>query len=199
MPDSRVHMIRSARLRFGEAPRKFEGSDKYLRPQKSFLSIGMNQGHKAAHECFRPLLERGRVVWGSLVVARNDLFNKGGDDGRVVVTYCPHLHLHDNLDGLVNVSQTIMERRDNGSLAEVEIDLKEEVENNNSWFGPRHLPKLITSDEGIRVSSVMVVRKHLPQSRLVAGCFPILTNPEIDAVAILPERYWPQEIKDYWS
>ncbi|CAN0357496.1 unnamed protein product [Ectocarpus sp. 4 AP-2014] len=79
------------------------------------------------------------------------------------------------------------------------MTFSEQLEDSNLWFSPRPLPKAITPDKGICVSSVLVVRRHLPQSRIVAGYFPLLAHPETESVAILPERYWPQEMKDYWN
>lgn len=198
MPDSRVQIIRSTRLRLGEAPRSV-ADDKQLRIQKPLLSFGMRAGEKSAYENFTALLERGRVVWGSLVVARNDLFNKGDSNGRGVVAYSPHLHVHDNLDGLIAASQAMMQLREKRSLDADEKVLKKQLDSNTDWFGPRSLPASVTEDSNILATSVLVVRKHLLKSRLLAGCFPVLTHPEIDSIAIVPDRFWPQELKDSWN
>lgn len=198
MPDLRVQMIRSARLRLGEAPRSIDPTDPYLRVRKPPLAFGMASGRKAAYKRFGELLERGRVVWGSLVVAQNELFKSGNQDGWAVAAYCPRLHVHDNLDGVAQASQEVDKLRERRDLGSGELGLKKKVKRVGNWFSPEALPESINPRNDLSVSSVLVFRKHLPKGRLVSGWFPVLADPEIDGIAILPERYWTPDMRDAW-
>lgn len=200
MPDSRVQLIRNARLQIGEAPRALAASEyRGLVPRKPLLAFTMNSGERAAYDAFEELLESGEVVWAALTLARNDLFGKGDHNGRGVVVYCPELHVHDDLERLVEASQALDRFRSSQSLAATDKPFKKQLNDNNEWFPPRALPTSIADDPRVWVSSVLVVRKHLPKRRLLASCLPLLVHPKQNTVAILPDRYWPREMKDYWK
>ena len=199
MPDARVHLIRSSRLLLGEAPRWLGAdSDSYLTLHRPFLQFLVPADHKKAIANLRPLLQRGTVVWGTLVVAQDALFSKGDFDGRGVVVYCPQLHLHDNLEHLVAAAQSLEELRKKQSTKEDETALQKLIEDNNAWFTPRTIPQSVVDDESLRVSSVLIARKHLPKGIVTANCLPILVHPEIETIAVLPERYWSQDMKAHW-
>lgn len=199
MPDSRVQLIRNARLQIGEPPRASEDGHRDLVPRKPLFAFTMKAGERAAYEGFEELLESGRVVWGALTLARSELFGKGDHNGRGVVVYCPELHVHDDLDRLVKASEALALFREEPSLGAADDRFKKQLEDNTAWFAPRELPATITDDQRLRVSTVLVVRKHLPKQRLLASCLPLLVHHERDTVAILPDRFWPQEMKDFWN
>lgn len=191
-------MIRSARLRLGEAPRTIDPSDRYLRVRGSALALWRSSERKAAYRQFEPLLKQGRVVWASLVVAQNELFSRGTQDGWAVAVYSPRLHVHDNLDGLVEASQATDKLRQRRGLTPNELSLKKRIGKVGSWFAPEALPESINPKQDLKVCSLHVFRKHLPRAKLSSGWLPILADPGIAGVAILPERYWTPSMRDAW-
>ena len=199
MPDIRVQMIRNARLRLGEAPRQVDPADPYLRVRRPLLAIGLSSGHKAAYERFGSLLAQGQVVWASLVVAQNELFSRGNQDGWAVATYSPLLHVHDNLDGVAEASQAIDKLRERRDLGSSELKLQKKIQKVGTWFPPEALPESVSPRQDIEVTSLLVFRKHLPEARLAAGSFPVLTSTGIDGIAILPERYWTPDMRAAWT
>ena len=198
MTDYRVQMIRSARLRLGEVPRNLDKSDSYLRVRKPPLAFGIASGQKAAYKRFEALLERGRVVWGSAVVADQSLFSEGKHDGWAAVIYSPKIHIHDNLDGVAETSQVVNSLRNKSKLEPEEMVLGDKLNNTQDWFPPEDLPKSINPSQDLKISSALVVRKHLPMQLLFSGWLPILTHEEIHGIAILPERFWTPDMKSTW-
>ena len=180
MADGRVDLIRSARIRFGEAPRRFDAAvQRAVTPRRGMFSWGLSTGEKAACANFAQLIERGRVVWGHLIVAKNELFSSGHGDGRAVVVYCQELHRHDDLMRLIDVGNSLEEFRNDRSREAQDRDLRKIINDNNAWFAPRRLPEAISSDETLRISSVLVARQHVPRGALLASCVPLLAHPQI--------------------
>lgn len=198
MPDNLMSVIRNARLRMGEAPRRFDAElTQYLLPQRWWSSLVVSSSRQASDASFRMLLKKGQVVWSVLVVAKAQLLKEGRDDGHAIVTYCPEYHVHDNMTGIESAARTLYELRQKKVESKEEIELQRLIYN-NAQFTPRSLPKSISDDSRIRCSSVAVKRKHLTDRILRGNYIPILAHPEIDAIAIVPEQFWPWEQKEYW-
>jgi hypothetical protein len=47
-------------------------------------------------------------------------------------------------------------------------------------------------------TTVLVRRLHLPARKLSNGYFPLVVDRPSGAAAILPARYWPQEVLSDW-
>lgn len=200
MSDVRVQIIRSSRLKLGEAPRTFDKKlRRYLYIKRPFLAFGMPKQLKSIYDDHQFLLEQGNVVWAVLVVASNDLFSKGQNDGRGVVVYSPQLHLHDELLRLVELADKMGEQRTRYISDVDEKRLYGEVNNNNGWLIPQAVPASLSKNDSVFTSSILCVRKHMPQNRLVSNCFPILTHPKITSIAMLPELFWPEDLRANWT
>jgi hypothetical protein len=50
------------------------------------------------------------------------------------------------------------------------------------------------------VSTLWVMRRHLPERELLLPYFPLLVLPAEPHVAmVLPGRYWPADLLDHWA
>lgn len=199
MADSRVTLIRSARLKLGEAPRTFDRRQrKYIKPYRPFFGINMATGYKRACDNHPELLARGRVVWAAMAVARTDLFKKGDADGRAVVVYASQLHVHDNLDGVVQAATELGELLNKKRPTNpIDREWQKRLRNSQDWFPPQRLPGS-AANGALLACSLLVVRKHLPNRILSRNCFPVVAHPEIKSIAMLPDRFWPRQMADYW-
>ena len=93
-----TNLIRSTRLRLGEAPRNYPRSlESYLRIKPPAWIRQSNDQLGVIYRDSRRLLVEGRVVWGCLVVANSAIFAAGKDDLPGVVVYSPEYHRFDNL------------------------------------------------------------------------------------------------------
>lgn len=202
MSDIRIQMIRTARLKFGEAPRKF---DKSLQPYLSVkCSSAVRRSQDQRTSIYREmdeLLVRGRVVWANLVMANSDLFAKGKADAPGVVVYAPNYHLHDDLGRISAAAEKLSDLRDpNATFAnEKEERIAKLVRDDYAWFTAQRVPSSLAGDKSLLASCVTFFRKHLPNEYLAASCFPIVVHPEKETIAVLPGRYWPQELLDHWN
>ena len=200
MSDVRVQIIRNSRLKLGEAPRVFHSKSlDYLRIKRPMLSFGMSQHLKEIYEEHQYLLVQGHVVWAVLLVANTDLFAKGKNDGRGVVVYCKDIHLHDELLRLADLTEKLEEQRTRNTEEPYENKLYSKVNRNNAWFAPQALPASITDDNSIMISSLLCVRKHFPHNMLIGSFFPILTHPKYKSVALLPDLFWPDDLRASWT
>ncbi|MEQ8211668.1 MAG: hypothetical protein RH917_17835 [Lacipirellulaceae bacterium] len=159
----------------------------------------MSNQLKAIYEEHQFLLEQGQVVWAVLVVASTDLFSKGQNDGRGVVVYSPHLHLHDELMRLIDLAEKMSEQRTGHTTDVHEKKLYRDVNNNNAWLVPQAVPTSLSDDNSVLTSSILCVRKHMPQKMLVGNCFPILAHPDTTSVAMLPGLFWPEDLLASWA
>jgi hypothetical protein len=60
------------------------------------------------------------------------------------------------------------------------------------------LPQVFSSRE-IHSAAFMVFRKHIPNSVLSAGLFPLFVHPSTEAVMIVPFEFWPIELIIMWK
>ena len=62
------------------------------------------------------------------------------------------------------------------------------------------LPRSLSQGREVYFTTCLIQPSHLPDGFLAAGYFPLLICPEeTDVVMILPERYWPDELREVWA
>ncbi|MBL8819690.1 MAG: hypothetical protein JNL58_26935 [Planctomyces sp.] len=143
----------------------------------------------------------GVVVWGHIIQANNLLFSPGGGDCPGEVVYSLDRTMPVDPEELGSVADAI------GSLKHTkpsDPDLASIADYlTNEWmrvYG-KPVPATISPNREYKISTVYVVRKHLPKpsQSLERPFLPILVLPEPPHVAlVLPSRYWPQVLIDWW-
>ena len=146
------------------------------------------------------LRKNGKVVWGHIVQANSLLHGpaSGGDCPAEVVYALKAEAIEPEELGDIALALAALKHTqpDDPALAFIADHLT------NEWtrvYGKR-VPESLSPTHVCRISTIYVVRKHLPKGRLCAPLLPIIVNPVAPHVAIvLPARYWPKELVEWWS
>lgn len=139
------------------------------------------------------LLTGGTCVWGQIVQANAQLFQKGKQDTPAAVIYSEDPSAKENPEILYNAAQALysMKGQEVGDPALQEFaDLLA-----NEMDAPLRMPIPVTLTEGIQCyyTSILVARNHLPRRVIGSMLFPLVIHPtETDATMILPHRFWPE-------
>lgn len=148
-------------------------------------------------EAFPQLLEHGRVVWARLVQANDALFHPGDNNSPAEVLYDPQGRL--TPQELAPLARRLFELKNtqplDAGLARIAEHLTAEI---TRAFGMAVPPGI--SNKGLLISTVLVMRQHLPNRRLSLGYFPVLISERCPGCAmILPSRWWPQALIQAWG
>jgi hypothetical protein len=188
---------------FGAAPREFSFWNRMTYdhiPMPLWLRLNPVDKLKTLFRHSRELLRNGTVVWGHIVQANNLMFEKGlaNCPGDVVYSLVDaHQtdpgYLQDVAGMLFSLKGT---KPDNPELAPIANNLTNEM---IRVYGLK-VPAIISPEIRCMMTTVFLVRKHLPDRRLRSMFLPLIVNPKEPHVAMpLPVRYWPEELIRIWS
>jgi hypothetical protein len=148
------------------------------------------------------LRRNGKVVWGHLIQANNLLYSPGGGDCPAEVVYSLDDSNPIDVEELGRVAGSLGSlkhaRPEDPDLASVADYLTSE------WtrvYG-RPVPRAISPRHSCQISTIYIVRKHLPKPGqcLRQPLIPIIVHPAAPYVALaLPSRYWPEALLRWWS
>lgn len=148
------------------------------------------------------LLLTGKIVWGHLVQANNQLFKPGKEDLPANLVYSPDLAFDSNLSALSSLAQDLFALK-NQTLSHPETEelkifadaITSEVRGLLNVEIPRHM----SWNKPVYFTSLVFHRKHLPSNYLKRGWFPLLVAPDkTPAVMVVPGRYWSANLKALW-
>jgi len=161
----------------------------------------------AAIRDFPRLLQQGRVVWGVVIQANMELFERSGEDRIAEVVY--------STDGtalpalLWPIAHALFALRKQVAPADEPLlniarYLDAERQRVFGWPVPQSLlPAPGLPDrlpDTLRISSLWVVRKHLPQGYLVSKIVPLLVSDACPGhVMVVPARAWPAALLQVWE
>jgi len=150
------------------------------------------------------LLKSGSVTWAAIVQANMNLFKPGPQDHPAQVVYAlngvadPDLVVRaaTRLYQLKNTTPANIEDRVMAAL------ISDEMDRNNGVALPASFDDSITSGGAnahvkLLTSSFMVFRSHLPSRTLSGKVFPLLVHPEVKAVMIVPQVFWPRGLQHF--
>lgn len=195
-PEASLH--RCAEL-LGAAPRSTDWRQRfsYLQPRRPLWALLDRLSHYFAR--FRDVFERGRLTWGCLVQANSALFSRGaaGAPGEVVYVSDPGAPV--DLVELRAVADRLFELKGipqaDFAASRVSSYLANELER---AFGLA-APQVVHDAPACALSTVFFERAHLPNRRLSQTSFPLLVLDELNAVAVVPSRYWGPELIAHWN
>jgi hypothetical protein len=145
------------------------------------------------------ILRDGRVVWGVIVQANNLLFAPGAQDHPADVLYAPDPDQVQDPDTLLVVSERLFTLKettpDDAHLARFAHHLTDERKRDFAMS----VPEWLSAGVQMEMSAAMLHRTHLPSGFLRRGTFPLLvvSNPRL--VMVLPQRYWPAGLLEWWE
>jgi len=164
----------------------------YQTPDDELETLFLNLGR---------LRRDGVVAWGHVIQANNLLFSPGGGDcpGEVVYSLAGGAAADPEVLGSVAATLGSLKhtKPPEPELAAIADYLTSE------WtrvYG-KPVPPALSSRLACRISTVYVVRKHLPgpARSLERPLLPLLVHPKPPHVAlVLPSRYWPKELIAWW-
>lgn len=198
------HLLQQCTQRFGRVPRRFwpwtRGYMNIPDPfwLKDFPKEELGKVFKYAPNVFAT----GRVVWGHIIQANALLYREGDDDcpGELVYSFDSleqgesyEEYLGDVAHDLYGLKGTHPKQPELATIAEYLTNERIRV------FG-LEVPPVISPTYSCQISTTYFVRKHLPGRRLIKMFLPIVVQTKAPYVAlVLPERYWPQELLDWWT
>ena len=190
---------------FGKSPRQFSFWDRLtywrvVRPE--WLYQSPNDELETLFLNLRKLRQNGKVVWGHFIQANNLLYSPGGGDCPAEVVYSlddSNPISPEELGGVAGALASLKHTKPTDpDLASVADYLT------NEWmrvYG-KPVPQSISPRHSCQISTIYIVRKHLPKPGqcLRQPLIPIIVHPAAPHVALaLPSRYWPEPLIEWWS
>lgn len=144
------------------------------------------------------LLRGGSVVLAVLVQANVILFEHGDDDAPAGVIYTADRDAEQPVARMLGVAQRLFSLKNTEPADADEARFARLVSNELGRSFRVTVPDSLSGGLDLTYTTIMVHRKHLPDGRLVAPYFPLLTHAESRAAMILPARYWPDDFVEGW-
>jgi len=145
------------------------------------------------------LLEKGIVVWASLVQANELLFKPCRYDHPAVVLYCADPESFDDQpDELRAVARKLYSVKGKLLADPVLQPFANMLCRELSREMRMPVPPSLVDGAPAYCTDVIVARRHLPARTLDHALFPLVIHPTCDATMILPSRFWPDELLSAW-
>jgi hypothetical protein len=162
----------------------------------------------AAIRDYPRLLRQGHVVWAVFVQANMALFEREEEDRIGEVVYSTDGSALPDL--LLPVANALFALRKqlpahaDAPLQKIARYLEAETERAFGWPVPQTLlpaPDLPARlPDNLRISSLWVVRKHLPEGYLASRIVPVLVSDACPGhVMVVPAKAWPPSLLDFWA
>ncbi|MDR3351632.1 MAG: hypothetical protein LBO00_01165 [Zoogloeaceae bacterium] len=179
------------------------------RKMKRAAELGLTQDPLIESICnFPTLLRTGRVVWGALIQANGDLLQPGSRDLPAEVVYSIDGSVQPN--ALTSVAQALFALRQqlppqaDDALCRCANYLNAQTQRVFGWPVPASLapapglPERLP--ETLRISTLWVLRAHLPHGYLTRNVLPLLLSDACPGhVMIVPSSAWPMALREMWS
>lgn len=146
------------------------------------------------------LLRHGPLVWGHVIACEPSHALPGVDDRFASLVFCPQPGGGPTVPQLRAMAAAL-------AALDVDADLRPELA-----AIARHLadplsrrcglpvPAGVAGRHPCEVSTVWVVRRHLPERQLLSPYVPLVVLPDQPRVAmVLPARYWPADLIAHWT
>jgi TPR repeat protein len=169
-------------------------------PAPSWLS---NDALVRAFNAYPTLLQEGKLAWAHIIQANHNLFKSGEGDCPAEVVFDPKgalgpLELAPVAQQLAALRARLPTLSESDPAERPLWEIASHLEAETTRVFGLGTPAQI-SDRGLRISSLYIHRRHLPQGFLQQSYFPILMSEKcFGAVMLLPSRWWPRELLALW-
>lgn len=173
-------------------------NDRIRKPLSYYLTLDFRFNRQLRSQ--RPLIERGRVVWGAIVQANSVLFEPRGSSACLPADamYCDDESLDAHPGSLVSYAHELFELKGEATTPEMQ-KFSRKLANETSGDVKLTIPTGFTEGHPCYLATILIARKHLPGNHLADGLFPMLILPEeTKASMILPRDYWDDRLKEFW-
>jgi uncharacterized protein len=156
-----------------------------------------------AFNAYPTLLQGGKVVWAHIIQANNALFESGTSN-------CPAEVVFDPAGTLLPVDLAPVAKQLYALRARLPTLNQHNPAERPLWEIANYLEAETTrvfglevpaqvSNQGLRISSIYIHRRHLPDGFLKLSYFPILISEQCSgATMVLPSRWWPHALSALW-
>lgn len=192
-------MIHSTRTIFYQRQKKFNIFEKIANRLPRVRNLPDDHLYRGQQKAADILLKHGQVVMACVAEADPDLMQPGKVIGEASVVYSTD-ELFDQMPSLLaQVAITVTSIRENPQLGTEYTILVDCMDAKTNYRLGLPIPKDISYEKDVMLTTVYVNPAHLPLPFLHRGFFPILICPEKTPHAmVLPAHYWSQEMKDCW-
>ena len=143
------------------------------------------------------MLRKGRIVWAALVRAPEALFASGDADLPALIVYGEDAYFDGRPAELRSIGARLAELKLPAEVPELS-EIAAQVRDETARPMNMRVPGSITAHD-VRLTTCMGVRAHLPDARLGAEWFPVLTHPDSAIPMIVPSAYWSQGLRAAWD
>jgi len=189
-------LIEECRANFGSAPRAFSWST------RMYHNTTMPQWCQAdplrgIYRDRNKILQHGRIVWGHIVQANMNLFYLLPGDAPATAIYSLDSRFDEDPQPLKEIAKKIYELKgktqDNSSL----VNISNFITNEMARPSKEVVPSVLAGDTQYLLTTIMVMRKHMPFGFLSARLLPLVVAPgQSEWSFVLPARYWPTALID---
>ena len=185
--------LEKTKTKFEESRGSYAISDRFTRP--SWM--------KENDELFKlyanldRLLEEGCVQLGCIVQANTMLFEYSffkpvlHIDCPATIIYTSDQYYCDNHDELEELASNIFQLRDCDYMTKEEQELVDILNNEKQRAFNVEIPHSLTGGRDVKLTTIVVHRKHLEEKKLCQSIYPVLTiDCEQCEAMILPQRYY---------
>ncbi len=149
----------------------------------------------------RILLQRGVVVWGSIIQANQILFDPNGSHASLpaAVMYAASKAYDASPDLLIEQAHSMYDLKGQTCTPDMQA-FADKLANEMVADIRLPIPTGFTGGRQCYYATLMIARKHLPGNYLANGFFPVLIAPkETETVMVLPETYWDPQFRGAWE
>ena len=196
-------VLHKCRANFGQSPRQFSFWDRftYLNiPKPSWLRANPADDLMTLFTGLQTLYSGGIVVWGHTIQANRQLFEPGNNDHPGELVYSIDNQRDIDPAWLQEVAYALYQLKGTAPVDPAFQSIARYLANELVRVFGLPVPESISPFMRCRISTTLFVRKHLPMRRLCAPFLPIIVSRQKPWIALpLPERYWPQQLVDWWT
>lgn len=194
-------LLDQSRQKLGNPPRKISFFQKLFTklPKKGWI-LKSGTGLEKVYEDQGLLMEKGKVIWGAVVIA-NEVLWQGDDDATAAIIFSMDSYYDDNLKDLLSLAKLINKIAKSGTT-KYDPALKPVIDSiisRNTPLFNSQLPESFTDGRKVYFTVLPVFLKHLPFPVLQQGWFPMLAHPaKTNMTMVLPYKYWVNKLQDNW-
>ena len=198
-----IKFLAACRKNFGKAPRSFSFWKRltYLRiPKPLWLRANPSDKLKTLFDHVDDLYSNGVVVWAHVVQANQLMFQAGSENcpGEVVYSLLDPRSIE--LETLQDVAQSLFSLKGTSPDDPNLFSIADYLTNERIRVFGLDVPSTISPQIPFKISTTFFVRKHLPGGKLSTPILPVIVSKNKPHVVLpLPQKYWPDELIDWWA
>lgn len=198
-----AEFINDFAMNIGMAPRRFSLWDRltYLRIRRpAWLRTYPYDDLMTLFDELDSLFREGTVVWGHIIQANANLFQRGDKDHPGEVVFSLSDSREASPENLRQVAWSVGSLRGTTHADRSLTAIGKYLENERIRVFGVPVPRAVSPDVDCHISTTYFVRKHLPRGRLCSPLLPLIVHPEEPHIALpLPAKYWPESFVQWWS